>query len=114
MKANELRIGNFVYLKSKQKIFGISSGYEIDTGTDSEDFEPIPLTEEWLLKFGFELCDAPEEQGYQKGEYRMFKNDVGEFNFCLFEFGDWYQKIESVHELQNLYLCLCGEELNCD
>ncbi len=53
MKANELRIGNWVEITQPKK--GIYTTVEQSTfSTNIENnFKPIPLTEEWLLKFGF-------------------------------------------------------------
>lgn len=59
MKANELRIGNCV----KTQIHGVGIVEAISENKilysrnydslDIEYFEPIPLTEKWLLDFGF-------------------------------------------------------------
>jgi len=112
MKSEELRIGNFVYDKlypsNELRRIIIKYGAIID---NSEHFEPIPLTKEWLLDFGFEKCETLEEQGYKKGIYKLFANSLDEINFCFFDFGDWYQHIDYVHQLQNIYFALTGEEL---
>jgi len=49
IKANELRIGNYVYLEDKS-IFQIKKGSDID---NSDKYAPIPINGEWLLKLGF-------------------------------------------------------------
>jgi hypothetical protein len=66
MEANELRIGNYVYndyLKKNKQIKGLFNSeiwlceigeYESDQRCSNEAIEPIPLTEDWLLKLGFE------------------------------------------------------------
>ena len=66
MKANELRIGNYlIYKEEIHKVRGldISHGLVIEPikiphegypCVHSDTIKPIPLTEEWLLKFGFE------------------------------------------------------------
>ena len=82
-------------------------------------FNPIPLTEEILLKFGF-------NKEYQKGYIGI---DVCTSDFVLTEplkMGGWqtnytfqfetgsipkFKEIEYVHQLQNLFFSLCGEEL---
>ena len=54
MKASELRIGNLVKTSTDTVVPIQSDGISaIDKGLLI--VEPIPLTEEWLLKFGFEL-----------------------------------------------------------
>ena len=68
MKANELRIGNLVYVSDNltNLIFKEITPINIHnlmhlTGWDKSpvhiEFEPIPLTEEFLLKFGFKNID---------------------------------------------------------
>lgn len=106
MQANELRIGNWVKLISKDKFYEISTGYDIDEGTESEDFQPIPFTEEWLLRLGFE----------QEGDFYSL-NYKGVYFSSLIPFNEVVSQsyhettIEFVHQLQNFYFALCGEEL---
>jgi hypothetical protein len=106
MKANELRIGNLVYLVDKEKIWEILDGHEIDECDDNPFAQPIPLTEEWLLKLGF--VSNPFQDRYEKGQLHIE---------CAIKKGKTYLWIESmphikhVHQLQNLYFALTGEEL---
>lgn len=62
MEAKELRIGNFVTYDNKHNIpieirglhtEGVDTGYRKLLNYDQ--IFPIPLTEEWLLKFGFKI-----------------------------------------------------------
>lgn len=105
MKANELRIGNYIELDGKvERIWEISMDYKdegfplFSAGTTSlVEFrecrhKPIPLTEEWLEKFDLVYVDL--------GQFiRIYGHD-----FLL-------SKIKYVHQLQNLYFALTGEEL---
>lgn len=111
MKANELRIGNYIYEVGFSTQDGYPKGYKelgiIKNGKDIEFSafkEPIPLTEEWLLKFGFELKNTyySIDGMYIRKDGEMFETEVGE---CL------YKSIEYVHQLQNLYFALNDEEL---
>lgn len=73
------------------------------------DFEPIPLTPEWLERFGFEVYGSEPYWKYADGINGMFKNN----RFRLFTFqthGD-YVPVDYVHQLQNLYFALTGQEL---
>ena len=66
IKANELRIGNSVMFFGYHVVWGLQSNEAMlftkkPSGTDDpfrivsyQNIEPIPLTEEWLIKFGFE------------------------------------------------------------
>ena len=60
MKATELRIGNWVHNPVQEIDFQVVIRTISDTVYDeeiqlplSQRFQPIPLTEEWLVKFGF-------------------------------------------------------------
>ena len=116
MKANELRIGNYIWLESKQKEYQISSGHDIEEIDDAPlnfDAKPIPLTREWLLKFRFvEKIDA-----YFYNDYCIedIHNGVtwviSEFDHITDEFTAIGRGINYVHQLQNLYFALTGEEL---
>jgi hypothetical protein len=117
MKANELRIGNYVYLKSKDKIYEISSGHDIEEISDAPenfDAKPIPLTEEWLLKFGFK---KELDKSLSKGDIAIFLDKRFKTNLFLQENQEsfkWYSyelKVEYVHQLQNLYFTLACKEL---
>ena len=101
MKANELRIGNWVTLDGKeiQIVFINSTNFH-------QLFQPIPLTKEWLLMFGLkkEFGEYTLTDSYWRiGVDRDFNVSVmGEYHLC---------KCEYVHQLQNLYFALTGEEL---
>ncbi len=128
MKANELRIGNYVNHNSEtiqiQSIISTISAvnmifYEISGDRNSEigleNIQPIPLTEEWLLKFGFKESNATGYNGCYNvglGYYVQFMANA----VTLFKETDDNKLIlltgfEYVHQLQNLYFALTGEEL---
>jgi len=130
MKAQELRIGN--YLK-KDVVVKIDAKIIFDIWIEAEDYEPIPITEEWVLKFGGEMYDYlvdddedDEENNFTFIEYKLILKNKrycytvgscpnGFFDFCLCL--TWHRDpillitIKYVHELQNLYFALEGEEL---
>lgn len=68
-------------------------------------YHDIPLTEEWLLKFGFERLFETGST-YSLGDFNV--SDFGENG--IFHY-DVKQQIKYVHELQNLYFALTGSEL---
>ena len=53
MESKELRIGNWIYHPYEFKESQIEDYYFMSSFI--ADFKPIPLTEEWLFKFGFDL-----------------------------------------------------------
>jgi hypothetical protein len=66
MEAKDLRIGNLVNYKIVDKLDSRKEWYEVSKididdlrvlqvkDEMNQDYKPIPLTEEWLLKFGFD------------------------------------------------------------
>lgn len=116
----ELRIGNLLkfgnIVCAVCEIDGNSFRVLDDEGIQYKntwaDLKPIPLTEEWLIKFGFNKT------------LLEFANRYVLNGICIFETLSLNRKREgfyavahinvyltSVHQLQNLYFALTGEEL---
>lgn len=111
--ANELRIGNLVEntqitYKGMSKV---NTQITLRNIFMFESFNPIPITEEWLLKFGFKkgvmvmyiIMDDNEQIQYS------LDNNIFSFSFKA----SYFKKIDVkyIHQLQNLYFALKGEEL---
>lgn len=119
LKESDLRIGNFIKVISVTKTFDSfitqAKGYDIvrieEKSFNYWNYEPVILNEDWLLKFGFKKTIGSSESDFTNGVYNIFINSLGEVNFYFFKEGDWYQKIDYVHQLQNLYFALTGSEL---
>ena len=106
MKANELRIGNFVAKNGEI--------YESDfiTIRMAKNYEPIPLTEEWLIKFGLnKTVDHPGRKLYEHDDIipLWFSDKRGITDFYASRVR--IRECKYVHQLQNLYFALTGEEL---
>jgi hypothetical protein len=154
MKANELRIGDLVRLflgvddngpnYREYKISGImtdsigSSHYLVGNMwiEISNNLEPIPLTEEWLLKFGFRkvsVCEYELSIKLEKFEdwWDYYKEEETSI-YVILEDGIMVEvnkvgvkskdedlevmsfklpHIQNVHQLQNLFQSLTNEEL---
>jgi hypothetical protein len=115
MKASELRIGNKFYLPNSE--IGTISYHEIRllvVSLEKPNYKPIPLTEEWLLKFGFEINrQTKEENNIWRcySEEGFFEVEQIGSSFFLDDNHCYGTKINYVHQLQNLYFALTGEEL---
>lgn len=121
MKASELRIGNWITNTIDKEIFPCELGDLENLLNGWESYQPIPLTEEWLKRFGFEFikCFVNNKEwkvtDYYKGTQKHgLKLSKGLNNpECFYFFQDNIGlKIKYVHQLQNLYFALTGQELN--
>lgn len=120
MKANELRIDNWVEIKQAKK--GVYTTIKPSSFTvDIElHFKPILLTEDWLLKFGFKrgkLNKLLFYKNYGTGmKFTVFSSEnldafrINKIPF-YFIFNNVPHGIWNLHELQNLHFTTTGEEL---
>ena len=115
MKASELRIGNFIEFRHYTMGWSQPTVCEAwmiaDCLKHPESYRDILITEEWLLKFGFEYKIEPHYKTWKfindvfysynyKGDFRWFSKVLPNID-----------KVKYVHQLQNLYFALTGEEL---
>lgn len=124
MKVSELRIGNFCKRLDNTdfKISGKDIS-QIDDYPIELRPKPIPLTEEWLFKFGFFVknfdytipiseCEVvwltliPQHEACTSYSVCVTQIDEDELDQNVF-----LSDISYVHQLQNLYFALTGEEL---
>jgi len=144
MKKEDIKIGNLLYYEHTTHIVSgvnddfiyswwIKEGKPVIEWKENGEknpyidiishYEPIPLTDEWFIKFGF----------YKDGEY--WSKSINDYKYC-FMWRDWaknwafYQEytdspnkqddgqkypisfdIQYVHQLQNLWFALQHEEL---
>src|SRR3990167_529026 len=100
MNAKELRIGNWVYLKSKQREYQIFDGHdieEIDDAPEGFDAEPIVLNEYWHKKLGFRKKEILIEFG--DSEFEGFGLTISSDGIFITNDTSVYiqRKIEYVH-----------------
>ena len=116
MKAQELRIGNLIKVISSKQTFDSyitqAKGYDIVRIEEKSftywNYEPIPLTEEWLLKFGFRT-----EEPYS---FELDDISINTKRELMWIFTKCKNNVELefpkyVHELQNIYFALTNNEL---
>jgi hypothetical protein len=124
MNTTELRIGNLVNLMLNHEDFKTIRVDVTDLINISHGgvYEPIPLTEEFLLKFGFEYINRHDNNfiTFQDWTHNYFlqcdakkrDNKYLILDNCLNDLRSFSMvDIEYVHQLQNLYFALTGEEL---
>ena len=139
MTVNELRIGNLIYRKGGSEIFrdgipeikhpdivvevktifsdngidGVNASWNGDRYVFDPPLwnaKPIPLTEEWLVKAGFEK--TKHNNIYDKGDYSFRLDRLNLWDYSGDEGYLIAINIQHVHSIQNLYFALTGEELN--
>lgn len=110
MEANQCRLNNIVNYRGQ--ITTLTKNEMVHFYRFSEFYEPIPLTEEILLKCGF------EKGSNIIGDCYYIEHDFGVSDFVLnitktsnFEIYELDLKIDYLHQLQNLYFALTNEEL---
>lgn len=119
MKAEELRIGNWVMTDTGSTYqIELSDFYDWYNDHNSHEYGnyvlPISLTEEWLLKFVFEKRDNryyKDRYMIEQGLSQFFDNGMS-FRITINNAQSVHaNSIKYVHQLQNLYYALTGEEL---
>lgn len=131
MEAKELRIGNWVLAKEKMTEVGdiLYDGINMDWNHELstvefrwKDIKGIPLTPELLEKVGFEYTNDPNFDKYANAKM-YFKGSVQigcrekENNLIWRHVAYFYgypittNSVMHLHQLQNLYFALTGEEL---
>ncbi len=113
MRANELRIGNIIRFSEDGTIFTVDSIEQQGLSVQNEkeiawinldEFEPIPITADWLFRFRFVYYPHLSEF---HGKNMIFHNWIKDRGYI-----SWGStQIKYVHQLQNLYFALTGEEL---
>jgi hypothetical protein len=118
MEAVELRLGNWYDHHGTPKQV-TTSVIEDLWGAPRVWVKPIPITAEWLVKFGFENKGHGysdniyyKQQGWYNWAHIVTISDTG----IVMKHGfmnQWSElkSLQYVHELQNLYFALTGEEL---
>lgn len=122
MKANEIRIGNLFTHANENGTFNIVVKEILERGINTHfnngtwfiglnNINPIPLTEEILLKAGFEK-DTGEFYLYKDITVRKtyFSDDFWRFVFKHQRIKD----IKYLHDLQNTIFALTGEEIKIE
>lgn len=134
----DLRVGNYVTSEDENDIYVVND--DVDTQKDiervseigsnycnifcdgnynsasyfmdikNENLYPIALNEKWLLKFGFENID--DNEFYRHPDLPIIQFMIEGVNIDPFmNDGSQLKSIQFVHQLQNLYFVLSGEEL---
>jgi hypothetical protein len=119
IQANELRLGNWIEAEVNFEYQQIQV-FEINEDTLNgfkgvlRSSTGIPLTEDWLLKLGFEKDDGESDNPFCTLRFSNFEfqSDLSvNFERVYVRLNNKDLIIEYVHQLQNLYFALTGAEL---
>lgn len=142
MKIEDLRIGNFIDVSESDKPYyaevvmlnhagkdyisydnalfeEVSQAWAIMESLIGE-IKPIPITEKWLLKFGFTkpnnwhcllLYISSDNYEHMRSSLQIAHVGCGNVQVCRAGINAYSAKVEYVHQLQNLFFALTSEEL---
>lgn len=123
MQAEQLRIGNYVWenyggvylvrgIPDDKTVIISKTKTTIPVPFDQNDISPIKITEEWLMKLGF------EKGSDIMGDCYFIEDATYDIDFALHQVGNVFKcysareiEIVYVHRLQNLFESLTGLEL---
>ena len=116
IQANELRIGNV--LLQNGRIIYVSHRIisDIASAPNNHNYVPIPLSPEWLNKLGIRYSEGlgysyPFAENFNlyltKGVFKECQCTIMQYS----EGDELLKHIKYVHQFQNLYFALTGEEL---
>ena len=118
MKTNELRIGNWVYFHDG--IFKIEPLTIFNISNEPQNYKPIPLTEEILLKcenadvgFSSDPQDCVASKLYKIGESYIHQPNEDDSYFII-SINHEMKHVKYLHQIQNLYSILTQQELNIE
>lgn len=117
IKASDLRIGNIIKYTDDDSYWTVESISETGlyvynedevTWIEIEEFSPIPLTKEWLLKFSFVKSSYNEDRFDYKSNFHVIKQKD---RWVFRGLGMSVAYADYVHSIQNIIHSLTGEEL---
>ena len=112
IQSTELRIGNYCLEDGKMYQVTLADFYNMHKDDGANRLQPIPLTEDILIKCGFVVIDGTN--------CHRLKNDICDIIVYPSGHIELWNDIETIkintaikylHQLQNLYFSLTGNEL---
>ena len=118
MTARELRIGNYINPKFPMKVVNIfpdevNADFEGNEGDvfefKNEDIEGVPIDEEWLKKINL-VSVGGDFVRFNKLRCFLLRRDNSGYYYGLPN-NSMRTEVKFIHQLQNLYFALTGEEI---
>lgn len=125
MKHTDVRVGNIINFFDDESWFKIKNidsdglGFEVknseeDTWIECTRFYGVKLTVEVLVKLGFNKVEDHYCYPINNDNWNCFALDIGYGGYPYLIVGDNEFTIKYLHQLQNLYFSLTGEELTME
>jgi hypothetical protein len=112
MKAEEIRIGNWIKDMRADKCFEVISRDIEDVDYSNENYEGIPLTPQILEACGFKGDDSKNDYEFM---YLHLKNYNDYESWIVtkngYDINPGMPLLKSLHQLQNFYFAFTGNEL---
>ncbi len=128
MDIQELKLGNLIKISPRENEEGILFLTEIQHSSiigemlvprqgyhfriKFDEIQPLELREDWLIFLGFNK--SPDENNVWIDSKNFIHFKLSPFESGFMEEGKIAVAIDSIHQLQNVYLTLTGEELKAD
>jgi len=113
MKATELRVGNYInevgtgiIQVTPENILYLYKQYGI-----TNKFDPIKLTKEWMVRFKFKQYTPMQEPSTWFNMIKIMDKSLYSDGIYRWNGRENHVILRYVHQLQNLYFALTGEEL---
>ena len=108
----EIRYGNWIIWKSGSELpcQVALDDFEL-VFNNPEQYDPIPITEEWLMKFGFQKSG---NYNFEYNQHSCWKDGTNKqwYFVWYFQRDKFYKSVQYIHQIQNLYFALTGVEFN--
>ncbi len=120
IEPRELRLGNlFEEIHSKEiiEVIELTNEKVVFSGDFKGKWQarPIPLSEEWLLKFGFHQQNEMDWHSSKPTEFNIPKLRLTNFkpgeDIPMFMDNKYGTHIKTAHQLQNFFQVISGKEL---
>lgn len=111
MEATELRIGNYVFYNGQPIEVSANDILVLEKKVNGWlYYSPIQINTEIFYKSGFKFADyLNTKTRYSKGNFHM---DLSKKKWYLHGYRGHKAGLQYLHQLQNLYYALTGEELS--
>ena len=112
--ANELKIGNLLYNDNVIVKIDARSIFDIWDDKGIKNYKPILLTEEWFRKLPddeWEFVGFGNRLIVQHNKFKSIKIEFCQNEFAFYFNDELINLKQYIHESQNLFFALTGEEL---